>query len=120
MTDAVDTSAEACRGGLGLLRAAMTPILHSERLNLAQLIEALLAERDALVTGNHDLNRQSEIAYAEREAALAEAARLRELLEGISRIVVRQDGGVSLANEGGLRAVRDLIDAALAKENTRE
>lgn len=49
MSDAVDTSAEACRGGVALLRAAMTPLLHSERLRLAHLIDALLAERDAAV-----------------------------------------------------------------------
>ena len=103
----VDTSAEACRGGVGLLRAAMTPILHSERLRLARLIEALLAERDALAQSEAELLAACECletqrdmavddekqhsaalnrAEAERDAAQAEVARLREALEGVLEI----------------------------------
>ena len=129
MTDAVDTSAEACRGGVGLLRAAMTPILHSERLRLARLIEALLAERDALAQSEAELLAACECletqrdmavddekqhsaalnrAEAERDAAQAEVARLRAVAEEFIRRV----------EAGEVRSVRTYatFKAALAKE----
>lgn len=87
----VDTSAETCRGSVALLRAAMTPLLHSERLRLARLIEALLAERDAERRLSAQLKREVDAniaraakAEAERDAALAEVARLRDALEKIA------------------------------------
>ena len=106
MSDAIDTSAEACRGGVALLRAAMTPLLHSERLRLGSLIEALLAERDAAQVERDTARRNERIARGWKhqaqaqaaeeicarneaenklEAAQAEVARLREALEEIER-----------------------------------
>jgi hypothetical protein len=88
----IDTSAEAIKGSAALLCAIMTPLLHSERLKMACLIESLAAERDALrgdlrLTSQQcgDFQRQMERALFERDAARAEAARLREALEEIER-----------------------------------
>lgn len=97
MSDAVDTSAEACRGGVALLRAAMTPLLHSERLRLGSLIEALLAER---------------------AAAQAEVARLREALQRI-----RSETGRARGDQAHRDASRFAFAAAakvLAKEAPRD
>jgi hypothetical protein len=60
-----------CRRSEAVLRA-----LVAERVALRQ-------ERDVALTDARDFERQSEIAYAERDAARAEAARLREALEGM-------------------------------------
>jgi hypothetical protein len=80
----VDTSADAINGSAALLRASMTPLLHSERLKMAGLIKSLAAERDALAQKVAALDAKAYAqqanainAAAERDAATAEAARLR-------------------------------------------
>lgn len=45
-----DTNADTIRGGVALLRASMTTLLHSERLKMADMIENIAAERDAART----------------------------------------------------------------------
>lgn len=52
------------------------------RDDAAAMLRALLKERDAALTDARDFERQSEIAYAERDAAREAAARLREALLG--------------------------------------
>jgi hypothetical protein len=76
MTDTVDTSAEAVER----LAHHASKLLMGTTLGdpVPATLRALAAERDALLTDNHDLSRQSEISYAERDAARADAEALRD------------------------------------------
>lgn len=77
MTD-IDTSADAFRGVVSLLRNMATQLLHSERARLADIIDALAAERDAL---KQRLDVETQIAdefKGERDRLAAENARLLE------------------------------------------
>jgi hypothetical protein len=76
----IDTTTERLRGGVSLLRNMATQLLHAERTMLADIIEALAAERDA--------------ARAERDAlasqvteANAQVARLRDLFRKVAPVV---------------------------------
>lgn len=86
----VDTSAEALRGGVSLLRNLATELLHPERTKLADIIEALAAERDALAVDRDAYKRNMQAAAelaarygAERDTARAEAQRLQAELREI-------------------------------------
>lgn len=74
---APDTSAAAVEAWAATLEGGRPSEAH-----LAAMLRALLKERDAALTDARDFERQSEIAYAERDAARDEAARLREALLG--------------------------------------
>jgi hypothetical protein len=102
----IDTSKEAVERLALSLQIAAQPIT-------AATLRALLDERDAARALLESAEQAAADAEIDLTAARAEAARLREALEEIGQLVLRVDGGASVTSGGGLRRVRDILDAAL-------
>jgi predicted nucleic acid-binding Zn-ribbon protein len=100
----IDTSAEAVER----LAAQYSTYGLRDDEAVAAMLRALGAERDALITDNHDLNRQAEIAYAERDRLAAERDALREAL----REIKETKGGARLDYAELVRAMREGMERA--------
>jgi hypothetical protein len=86
----VDTSAETIRGGVVLLRASMTTLLHSERMKMADMIEALAAERDAAQAQCADRSQwigNCMKALADRDRLAAEVEKMRAALQAARQFI---------------------------------